>query len=64
MHIFKSRDQKATSYKSNGFKIIFKDRKLLWCNNCKIKRWAKNLLVHSYYDGDYFFCKKGKGCKK
>lgn len=63
IHVFAEREQKATSYKCNaGFRVRFKPRKLLFCDNCGKQRWAKNLTVQSYYDGDRFFCIKGKGC--
>ena len=40
-----------------------KDQKATyWVEN--IIRPAKNLIINAYYDGIYFFCKKGKGHKK
>jgi len=65
MHIFTATKQKATSYKCDaGFRVKFKPRKLIYCDMCKERRWAKNLSVKSYYDGDRFFCMIGKGCNK
>lgn len=25
---------------------------------------AVHLVAHAYYDGTYFFCRPGRGCKK
>lgn len=35
----------------------------LWCRKCRRRRWAANLIAHAYYDGTWFTCKPGKGCK-
>lgn len=64
MHIYRTKEQKATRYKCDaGFVVRYSPTATLWANCCRRLRWAKNLTVQSYYDGDRFFCIKGKGCK-
>jgi hypothetical protein len=72
-HIYRAVDQPATRYA-----IALLDRnhwvknppnRLLPTSCCKVRRKparrpAKNLIAHVYYDGTYFFCRKGKGCNK
>lgn len=66
IHIYTTPKQKATRYRdAGGFGIINnKPQSLIraWC--CNKGRWAKNLTVQSYYDGDRYWCVEGKGCKK
>jgi len=38
-------------------------RKLIYTRCCHKRRIAKNCVVQSYYDGLYFWCAPGKGCK-
>jgi len=38
-------------------------RSLVRCQNCHKLRWAQNCVVQVYYDGAYYFCRPGKGCK-
>jgi len=30
---------------------------------CDRRRIAANLIAHAYYDGTYFYCRRGTGCK-
>ena len=32
------------------------------CFKCRKNRYAKNLVVHAYYDGTRFYCSPEKGC--
>lgn len=68
LHVYRARNQPATRYRvelapNDGVWIRSKPRALLPCFDCRKKHYAKNLLVHVYYDGTYFFCRPGKGCK-
>lgn len=71
VHIFRAKDQPATRYsytldigkRVETHWITNRRRKVLFCFTCKQRRWACNLTAHVYYDGVYYFCKKGKGCK-
>jgi hypothetical protein len=47
----------------NGTTIRQPARRLLSCFKCRTKHRAENMIAHVYYDGVYFFCKPGKGCK-
>ncbi len=60
IHIFTTNSQEATKFKVYGMDHVvkFKPKARLICHNCLKKKWAQNLFVKSYYDGDYFFCKK------
>jgi hypothetical protein len=71
VHIFRAKDQPATRYSvtldmpkgPETMWFVCRRRKLFFCFKCKQRRWAGNLTAHVYYDGIYYFCKKGKGCK-
>lgn len=71
LHIYRANDQPATRYKlvldmPSGTKTIWmrsKQRTLFYCRMCRKKRWAGNLIAHVYYDGTWFYCRPGKGCK-
>ena len=75
LHIYQAEDQPATRYwvdlstmkngrvKRDGFWVRCKSRALRPCSKCCKKRWACNMIAHVYYDGAYFFCKRGKGCR-
>lgn len=75
LHIYRAKDQPATRYwvdlstwkngriTRNGFWVRCKRRALRYCHKCGKQRWAAYLTVHCYYDGTYYFCQKGKGCK-
>ena len=71
LHIFRANDQPATK-----FSIVIdtpKGERRLWSRYaarcplparcCKRRRIAKNLIAHVYYDGTWFYCRPGKGCK-
>lgn len=63
MHIYRATGQRATRYKCDaGFVIKNKPRSLIRCMECNKLRWAKKMVVQSYYDGDRFFCEK-ENCK-
>lgn len=72
-HIYRAKDQSATRYaiallKRNHW-VKNPPNRLLSTSCCKVRgklawRPAKNLIAHVYYDGTYFFCRKGKGCKR
>lgn len=77
LHIFRARDQPATRYrvdlstftkggklKRDGFWAKNPGNRLLHAMCCKKWRPAKNLVAHSYYDGTWFYCCVGKGCKR
>ena len=59
--------QPATRFKDrNGFAEMwfrFKPRHLCMTRCCHRPRWAKYLRVQVYYDGLYFWCSDGHGCK-
>ena len=68
IHIYRAKDQPATRYwvgfsETDGIWIRHKSRSRCRCFKCKKLRWAKNMIAHVYYDGVYYFCKAGKGCK-
>lgn len=67
VHVHRAKDQPATRYVvelgDHRFTVINRRRTMLPCFRCRRKRRAANLFVHAYYDGTYFFCKPGKGCK-
>ena len=68
VHIFRARDQSATNFviDVDGLppkRLRTPRNRLLWTMCCDKRRPAKNLIVHVYYDGIYYFCKAGKGCK-
>lgn len=67
-HIHHATEQPATRFaiEAGGTRrtwIKFPARHPLWCRKCRRKRWAANLTAQVYYDGTYFSCKPGKGCK-
>jgi hypothetical protein len=63
VHIFRAPGQKATRFKTEFGVIKSAPRALRWCFNCDKRRWAKHLTVQVYYDGVYYFCSPGHGCK-
>src|SRR5437773_2141952 len=75
IHVYCANDQPATRYfvdmstlengviKPNGFWSRARARHQLYARCCKRRRYAKNLVAHVYYDGTWFYCRKGKGCK-
>lgn len=68
LHVHRARDQPATRYLVGGIpeviEVTHPDRRLLRTSCCKKRRIAANLTVQSYYDGDYFHCKPGTGCRR
>jgi hypothetical protein len=67
IHVHIARNQLATVHAVDiGNDVLIctmRPRQLVWCIMCKQRRRASNCIVHVYYDGSYFFCRKGKGCK-
>lgn len=75
LHVWRAKDQPATrffidlstfengSVKSQGFWETHPGNRLLRTMCCKKRRPARNLVAHSYFDGTWFYCVKGKGCK-
>ena len=76
LHIHVAMSQPATRYRVDLSTIVAGEVKPrgFWCKNpggrllfamcCKKRRPAKNLVAHSYYDGTWFYCRPGKGCKQ
>lgn len=67
LHIFRARDQRATRYIDDvmgvNHYVTNPANRLFWAYCCDKRRPAKNLTVHVYYDGTYYFCAAGTGCK-
>lgn len=68
LHIFRANDQEAVRHRVHIGDLkprwcTIPPYKRLWAFCCAERRLAKNLIIHVYYDGDYFFCKAGMGCK-
>ena len=67
LHIFRARDQPATRYKVDfgNFSTTIQNRRRtqIWARCCKRKRWATYLVAHVYYDGIWYYCRRGRGCK-
>lgn len=67
IHIHRARFQPATRYRIGGIEeaiwIRHPKRRTLRTVCCRTHRIAGNLRVQSHYDGDYFTCRPGAGCK-
>lgn len=68
VHIYRAASQPATRFLVDfgddlRHWFTYRKRSLVWCMCCKRKRWAANAVVQVYYDGNYYFCRKGHGCK-
>lgn len=68
LHVYRANGQPATRFfieLDNGRKLWtnFKPRTQLPAMCCKQKRIAANLVAHVYYDGTWFYCRPGCGCK-
>lgn len=67
LHIYRAREQRATRYTvdldGKLLTICNRRRRLFHCHKCKRLRWATNMSAHVYYDGVYYSCRAGKGCK-
>lgn len=75
VHIYRAKGQPATRHwidlstivggkvKRRGFWSKHKPRELLPAMCCRRKRIAANLVAHVYYDGTWFYCRDGKGCR-
>ena len=68
VHIYTAPMQPATRFVDrNGDKPLWfrnKTHRLLWTGCCHKRRWAKYVLVQTFYDGLRFWCAPGHGCKK
>lgn len=68
VHVHRAEDQPATKYviwlDENKVNVTNPRRRVFYCFRCSRPRIAANLIVHVYYDGIYYFCKPGKGCKR
>jgi hypothetical protein len=69
IHIYSAKEQPATRYKVGenegrpSFIVRNSPRRLLYCHQCKRRRWAKYLIVQVYYDMTAVWCKPGHGCR-
>ncbi len=71
IHVYKAKDQPATKFVTivqtpfmkHRVWTRYKARMLLPCHLCHKFRWAMNMYAQVYYDGVYFRCATGKGCK-
>ena len=69
LHIFTVRKQPATRYHldplgDGGFWIRHAKRCQIRTVCCRKLRWAQNLFAQPYYDGTYYSCRPGCGCRK
>jgi hypothetical protein len=69
VHIYTAKEQPATRYKVDGggrtsFIVRRSPRALMYCHDCKRQRWAKYLVVQTYYDMTAVWCKRGHGCRR
>lgn len=67
VHIYRAARQPATRFTvfigDHTFIVQHRRRTLIQCFSCRRRRRAANLFAQVYYDGTYFYCKPGKGCK-
>lgn len=68
VHIYRARPQPATKFvvpvtDEQSLTIVHSPGQLLLAHCCKRRRRARNLEAQAYYDGNYYFCVDGKGCK-
>lgn len=67
LHVYKAATQPATRFRvhvgDRSFTVKHADRARLPCSRCRRRRWGVNLIARAYYDGTWFTCKPGKGCK-
>jgi hypothetical protein len=68
VHLYTTKNQPATYYRfswGSGFVTMLNPpRRLLRCQKCNKRRWAAHCVVQTYYDGTYYWCAPGHGCKK
>ena len=63
VHVYRARAQPATSYHTDlGTLATNPAHRVFCCFKCRKNRYAKNLVVHAYYDGTRFYCSPEKGC--
>jgi len=61
IHIYRAEAQPATRWRpawEDAPMIRNNPRKQLRCFTCGRRRYARNLTVHAYYDGVYFYCRR------
>ena len=67
LHIYQAKGQPAIHYidYNTGMKCTVANppKMLLPTACCRKKRRASNLTAHVYYDGIWFYCIEGKGCR-
>lgn len=69
VHIYRAELQPATGYIDDcdgRHRIVFTcaQRRMLPAFCCRKRRWASHLQAAVYYDGTWFFCRPGMGCKR
>ena len=67
LHIYSDRMQPATGFQDHTFdppmSFGAKAGRLIWCECCRKRHRAANVVVQCYYDGWRYWCAPGKGCK-
>ncbi len=62
LHVFTTPAQPMTIFYDRNveppMKFTYSFRRVFYCHKCGRRRWAKNLSIQVYYDGDYVFCSK------
>ena len=68
VHLYRATPQRATRYRVqlDATSIIIRNpkRRPLQTVCCRKRRIAGNLNVQVYYDGHYYSCRPGTGCRK
>lgn len=68
VHVYSATKQNATRYTvallDHVFIVQNRRRCRIRCCRCKKLRWAAYLHVQVYYDGSYYSCKPGRGCRQ
>lgn len=66
-HIYSAPTQPATCFTDHNvdppMTITFAPRQLLYTDCCCLRRWARYVVVQSYYDRTLRWCAPGHGCK-
>lgn len=68
IHVYRAKGQPATRFHieiDDGRRIWtrIKPRATVPCSCCRRRRWAANATASVHYDGTWFYCRPGKGCK-
>lgn len=68
VHIYSAAWQPATKFIDNNIDppmtFSFAPNSMMWCDKCRKRRRAKNLVVQCFYDGVRKQCAEGKGCRR